>query len=231
MAAAVSKEAEGMMPAARGDEMEWAWAIRNGVAAVAATLLASILSEVQVFRSASLGSSGLSAAEAVQFLGYGTALGLIWMSAWRAAAQIPDRGPLLSLLHHALPPFATLVVLPGAYRLLLLPLHPFLSDGVGTVLSWIFVLPFIMTAVWLGLVLYTNADVLVLLVVAAARRLSSAVERAAPRCRTCGAMTSGGAKFCSTCGAAVEHASGAGGQGADVSAKQPSPAGAPPAAP
>ena len=219
MAGAVSKEAERMMPGARWNQMEWMWAVRNLVAALAATVLASILSEVQAFRDASLGASGLSAAEAVRFLGYGTALGLIWVSAWRVAAQIPESGPLLSLLHHALPPFATLVALPGAYRLLLFPLHPFLSNGVGTVFSWIFVLPFVTTAVWFGLVLYTNADALVLLAAAAARRLSSAVEGAAPACRACGATTSADAKFCSKCGSSMGPAAVRDGQGADLIAK------------
>jgi ribosomal protein L40E len=195
-----------MPPMARWNREEWMWTIRNLVAILAAVLLASILSNAQVFREASLGGSGFSASDAVRLLGYGTALTLIWMTAWRAATQIPATDAIARLLHESLPPFATLLVLPGAYGLI----HPFLTDRAVTVVSWVFVLLLLATAVWLGLVLYANAEALVLGAAAIGRRLSEASERRAHACQKCGAPNSEGAKYCTSCGTSLTQSTGPG---------------------
>ena len=158
-----------MAPIARWDREEWMWTMRNVVAILAAVLFASILSGVQVFREAALGRSGFSASDAVRLLGYGTALILIWITAWRAAAQIPATGAVPRLLHEGIPPVVTLLVLPGAYGLI----HSFLTDRAVLVVSWVFVLLLLATAVWLGLVLYTNAEALVLGAAAIKRRIKT----------------------------------------------------------
>src|SRR5712691_11694826 len=80
---------EVMSPMARWHWDEWIWTVRNGVAALAAILLAAILSQALVFQEAALGPDGINAAAVVRLLGYGIALALIWTTAWRAAAQIP----------------------------------------------------------------------------------------------------------------------------------------------
>ncbi len=169
------------MPA-RVSQWEWMWAARNLVAVVAAIFLAAILSHARVFRDASLGGNGLSASEVVHVVGWGTALALIWTSAWSAAAQLPESRPGPRLLHHALPPLATLVILPGYYNLL----HPFFKDRAGIALSWIFVLLLIPTAVWLGLALYENAEALVLIATKVTRRISARARTLERTCRTCG---------------------------------------------
>jgi hypothetical protein len=75
----------------RGHWDEWMWTARNGVAVLAALLLAGILSQARVFQEAALGSNGLNAAAAVRFLGYGTALILIWVTAWHYSSDCPAR--------------------------------------------------------------------------------------------------------------------------------------------
>jgi hypothetical protein len=183
------------MPA-RESQWEWMWAARNLVAAVAAIFLAAILSHAQVFRDASLGSGGLSASEVIYVIGWGTALAVIWTSAWSAAAQLPESRPGPRLLHHALPRLATLVILPAYYSLL----HPFLKDRAAIAFSWIFVLLLIPTAVWLGLALYENAEALVLGGTNVTRRISARVRTPERTCRTCGQAVAAEAKFCGSCG-------------------------------
>jgi hypothetical protein len=200
------------MPARMSDR-EWMWAGRNLVAVLAAILLAAILSHAKVFRDASLGGNGFSAAEVVRLVGWGTALALIWISAWNAAAQLPASGPVLRLLRHALPPLATLVILPAVYGLL----HPFLRDRAAIVFSWIFVLLLIPTAVWLGLVLHENADALLLVATKATRRISAKVRRSERTCQTCGKPVMAEAKFCGSCGAFLPQAT----RGEDRSANAP----------
>jgi len=193
-----------MAPIARWDREEWMWTMRNVVAILAAVLFASILSGVQVFREAALGRSGFSASDAVRLLGYGTALVLIWVTAWRAAAQIPATGAVPRLLHEGIPPVVTLLVLPGAYGLI----HSFLTDRAVLVVSWVFVLLLVATAVWLGLVLYSNAEALVLGARAIERRISEAAQRRAHACEKCGAPNSEEAKYCTSCGTSLTQSAG-----------------------
>ena len=193
-----------MAPIARWDREEWMWTMRNVVAILAAVLFASILSGVQVFREAALGRSGFSAADAVRLLGYGTALVLIWITAWRAAAQIPATGAVPRLLHEGIPPVVTLLVLPGAYGLI----HSFLTDRAVLVVSWVFVLLLVTTAVWLGLVLYSNAEALVLGAAAIERRISEAAQRRAHACEKCGAPNSEETKYCTSCGTSLTRSAG-----------------------
>jgi ribosomal protein L40E len=175
------------------------WTIRNAIAVLAALVLASILSGAQVFREAALGSGGFNAGEAVRLLGFAVALTLIWTSAWRAAAQISASDPVSRLLHEGLPPFATLLILPGVYGLI----HPFLSERAVTIVSWIFVMLLVATAVWFGLTLDGNAEALVLGAVAVKRRISDAAERRAQACQKCGASNSLAARFCTSCGTSL----------------------------
>jgi hypothetical protein len=186
---------------ARGHWDEWMWTARNGVAVLAALVLAGILSQVRVFQEAVLGSDGFNAAAVVRLLGYGIALALIWITAWRAAAQIPPRDTVSRLLHEGLPPFATLLILPGVYGLI----RPFLNERAVTGVSWMFVLLLLATAVWLGRVLYANAEALVIGAAAIGRRVSESVERRTHACQNCGAPNSATAKFCTSCGASLEQ--------------------------
>jgi hypothetical protein len=184
---------------ARGHWDEWMWTVRNGVAVLAALVLAGTLGQAQVFQEAVLGSNGFNAAAAVRLLGYGTALVLIWVTAWQAAAQIPPRDPVSRLLHEGLPPFATLLILPGVYGLI----RPFLGERAVTWVSWIFVLLLLATAVWLGRALYDNAEALMVGVAAIRRRVSESAERRGHVCQKCEAPNTATAKFCTSCGTSL----------------------------
>jgi hypothetical protein len=184
---------------ARGHWDEWMWTARNGVAVLAALVLAGILSQARVFQEAALGSNGFNAAAAVRLLGYGTALVLIWVTAWQAAAQIPPRDAVSRLLHEGLPPLATLLILPGVYGLI----RPFLSARAVTGVSWTFVLLLLATAVWLGRALYDNAEAVVVGATAIRRRVSESDERRGQVCQKCEAPNTATAKFCTSCGTSL----------------------------
>ncbi len=184
---------------ARGHWDEWMWTARNGVAVLAALVLAGILSQAQVFQEAALGSNGFNAAAVVRLLGYGTALVLVWVTAWHAAAQIPPRDSVSRLLHEGLPPFATLLILPGVYGLI----RPFLSERAVAGVSWIFVLLLLATAVWLGRALYDNAEALVVGAAAIRHRVSESAERRGQVCQSCEAPNNATAKFCTSCGTSL----------------------------
>jgi len=184
---------------ARGHWDEWTWTARNGVAILAALMLAGILSQVRVFQEAVLGSAGFNAAAVVRLLGYAIALALIWISAWRAAAQISPRDTVSRLLHEGLPPSATFLILPGVYGLI----RPFLSDRAATWVSWMFVLLLLATAVWLGRVLYDNAEALVIGAAAIRRRMAASAEGSTRACQNCQAPNSLTAKFCTSCGTSL----------------------------
>ena len=179
---------------ARGHWDEWMWTARNGVAVLVALVLTGILSQARVFQEAALGSNGFNAAAAVRLLGYGTALVLIWVTAWRAAAQIPTRDAVSRLLHEGLPPFATLLILPAVYGLI----RPFLSERAVTGVSWMFVLLLLATAVWLGRGLYDNAEALVIGAAAIRRRISEPAEGRGQVCRICEAPNTATAISCGT---------------------------------
>jgi hypothetical protein len=193
-----------MVSITSGHRGEWMWTVRNGIAVLAAVILAGILSGARVFQEAPLGSAGFNAAAVVRLLGYGVALALIWITAWRAAAQIAPRDAVSRLLHEGLPPLAALLILPGVYGLI----RPFLSDRAVTVVSWIFVILLLATAVWLGRALYDNAEALVTAAAAIRRRIAESAERGGRACPKCGTSNSMGAKFCTSCGTSLAQPAG-----------------------
>jgi hypothetical protein len=82
-------------------------------------------------------------------------------------------------------------------------IRPFLSDRAAMGVSWMFVLLLLATAVWLGRVLYDNAEALVLGAAAIKRRVSESAERRGRACQNCEAPNSATAKFCTSCGASL----------------------------
>jgi len=174
------------------------------IAVLATFVLTRILSNLQICREAAIGSTGLSAADVIRFLGNALVLIFIWVLAWRVAAQLPEGRPLGRLFHDGLRPLAALALLASLFALL----HPLLSGRMATVLSWLLVLPLVGAAAWLGMVLYENADALVFTAAASTRRLHAAAERRERTCDHCHAPVSPGARFCSECGNALTDPTG-----------------------
>jgi len=138
----------------------WAWIFRDVGAALFGLLLATVLGASQLFQHARLGTNGVSASDIVRFVGYGAALLLIWLTADRAAHELPEDNEWRTLLRHMLVPLATLFVLAWSYPVPLLLLHPVMNDSAMTVYRWIFVLAISGAALWLTVAVYAHADVL-----------------------------------------------------------------------
>jgi hypothetical protein len=178
---------------------QWIDVARAVIAVLATLLLASVLSQLQIFREAWLGSTGLSASDAIRFLGHTLALVIVWTVAWRIAGQLPESRPMERLVHRALRPLAILTLLPTAYTLM----HPMLSERMASVLSWLLVLPLVGAALWLGLVFYENADALVFTAVAQSRRIHETPNHG--MCQRCRSACPSAAKFCGHCGASLDQ--------------------------
>ena len=173
----------------------WTWVVKNAVAICLALLIGSILGSISFFQGTSLGSTRLSAADLVQFLGYGCALLLTWVAARRAVKELPETGAGLSFLRETVLPLATLVVVAASYPVLLLVLNPFLGMDAMTIYRWIFVIGIIAAAGWLIFACYDNAGTL-LSTLGTAPASRAVVEK----CLSCGTMVAAAAKYCPNCG-------------------------------
>ena len=184
----------------------WAWAVQYGMAIVLALLLGAILGSIRLFKEAGLGTTGLNASNVVQFLGYSSALLLLWLLARGATMQIPEERKGLSFVCHTLVPLVTLVVVSAGYNVLLLLVGPFLGETGMTIYNWIFVLGIIGSALWLGVAGYHSSTLLV----EAFEALRPAGQPAPPRisflCPQCGATATAGMKFCGQCGQGLASA-------------------------
>ncbi len=68
----------------------WAWAGRYLIAMMLAWVLGALLGSIPLFRETGIGSTGLTASSLVRFLGYGSAVLLLWLLGRTAATQIPE---------------------------------------------------------------------------------------------------------------------------------------------
>jgi len=123
----------------------WGWAVQYGTALFLALVLGALLGSIPLFKETIPGTGRLTASDIVQFLGYGTALLMLWMGARRAATQIPEDGRGLSFLGRIVVP-ATPQRLHGAP---IVPTVP--SPGLGEHNAEIY-------GGWLGLSMAEIAD-------------------------------------------------------------------------
>jgi hypothetical protein len=199
----------------------WSWLVRYAVAAVLALLLATILGGSQLFQNARVAPAGPSAADLIRFFGEGTALLLLWLAADRAARSVPEDGRERSLVRHALPPLATLVVLVLAYPVPLLLVGRVLTEPSLMVYRWLFVLGISAAAIWLVWTVSRDAEALgpalarlrARLRERAARRAAAAPEprvtspepravggKRPVKCEECGERLPPGSPRCLNCG-------------------------------
>jgi len=102
----------------------WGWAVQYGTALFLALVLGALLGSIPLFKETIPGTGRLTASDIVQFLGYGTALLMLWMGARRAATQIPEDGRGLSFLGRIVVPLTTLIVVSVGYKVLLVLVRP-----------------------------------------------------------------------------------------------------------
>src|SRR3989442_14757277 len=116
----------------------WMWVMRYVIVIVLALALAWVLGDMALFKITRLGKTGLTAARLAQLLGYGGALGGVWLLAQRAAELIgPEHGRWLLVKPLMLPP-ATLPVIPMAHPPVLPPVGSLLTPPFRPGCKWVF---------------------------------------------------------------------------------------------
>ena len=178
---------------------DWAWMSRYVLVIVIALVLGGVIGELTLFKQTTLGTPKLTASAIAQFMGYGGALLLLWLLGQRAASQFRNDGGKAAFLSFTIVPLVTLIVVAGAYTVLLTVLRPFLDAGLRNIYNWVFVLGITASALWLAVALFHHSEPLVDLFRSdGADRLDSDADK----CRSCGASLILGANFCHVCGTA-----------------------------
>jgi len=177
----------------------WGWIGRYAAVLLVGVLLAVALGELTVFKQTMLGSTKLSAAGLVRFLGYGGALVMLWLLGQRAASQLHSAGGKAGHLGFLILPLTTLIVLGAGYDVFLAILRPMFGTSLKEVYNWVFVLGISTSAVWLLVMLYQHSEGLIELLKTARLR----AQRTDGRCASCGAGLPEQAKFCPACGKAT----------------------------
>jgi hypothetical protein len=183
----------------RSNELSWRWFGRHAVAILVAMILAAALGDLELFRQTILGSARLTAAAAVEFLGFGGALALFWWTGHRASQILSGGSARLVAMGQIITPLVTLVSLCAAYQVILTILRPFMESTARNVCNWVFVLAITAAALWLFFSLFRHSESLL------ARSDSKELEgtRAEKRCRSCRATVASVDRFCHTCGESV----------------------------
>lgn len=137
-----------------------AWWIRYLLVIVVTLVLGNALGELGFFQTTSLGVLKLSAANLVRFMGYGSALVLLWLLAQRAALELQNQGGWRVHASHFVLPLATVVIVPAAHPVLLLVLGGLLGPELRKIYDWLFILGTLSAAIWLVLALYQRLEAL-----------------------------------------------------------------------
>lgn len=135
-----------------------AWVIRYLLVIVVTLVLGAALGELAFFQKTSLGVLKLSAANLVRFLGYGSALLLLWLLAQRAALELGSQAGWQAQASHFVLPLATVIIVPAAHPVLLLLLGGLLGPELRKVFDWLFILATLAAATWLVLALYQRLE-------------------------------------------------------------------------
>jgi len=178
---------------------DWTWISRYILVIVISLVLGGLIGEFSLFKQTTLGTPKLTASALVQFLGYGGALVLLWLLGRKAAAQFRAAEGKWVFVSYILVPLVTLVVVAGAYSVLLAVLRPFLDAAPRNIYNWIFVLGITLSALWLAVALFHHSEPLLDLFRSEGSGLPE-IETA--KCRSCGAPLAPAANFCHVCGTA-----------------------------
>jgi steroid 5-alpha reductase family enzyme len=136
----------------------WTWVIRYAVVIAAALILGAAFGEMALFKTTKFGRTGPSAAQLVQFLGYGGALFVLWLTARRAATLLPGEDPRWNVLKSTLLPLTTLIVVSAGQAVLLLLLAPLMNKAWHQVYNWVSVTAIILSAAWLLAAVLTGSS-------------------------------------------------------------------------
>lgn len=134
------------------------WWIRYLLVIVVTLVLGAALGELGFFQKTSLGALKLNAANLVRFLGYGTALTLVWLLGQRTARELKSHGGWQTQASYFVLPLATVIIVPAAQPVLLLVLGGLLGPDLRKIYDWLFILGTLGSAVWLVVSLYQHLE-------------------------------------------------------------------------
>ena len=176
---------------------DWAWMSRYVMVIAVALILGAGIGELALFKQTTLGTPKLTASGFVHLIGFGGALLLLWLLGQKASLRFREDGGKAEFLSFIIVPLVTLIVVTGAYSVLLSILRPFLDASTRNLYNWIFVLCIVGSAVWLAIALFHHSEPLVDLF---RRRRLDLTDADAHKCRFCGALIAPGANYCHVCG-------------------------------
>lgn len=178
----------------------WGWLVQYGSGIALALLLGAILGGIPLFKETALGDTKLTASRIVQFMGYGSALLLLWLLGRRVAMELPEEGKGLSFLRQVITPLVTLIVLSVGYKVLWLLGGPFLGPTGKTIYNWTFVVGIVGAALWLAVAWFRHSPLLF----ESLQELERVGKRVAPghslACPECGVPVAAGMEYCGKCG-------------------------------
>jgi hypothetical protein len=134
------------------------WLLRYLLVIVVTLILGASLGELNFFQKTSLGALKLTAANLVRFMGYGSALVLLWLLARRAAQELKSLGNWPTQASFFVLPLATVIIVPAAQPVLLLLLGGLLGPDLRKIYDWLFIFGTLGAAIWLVLALYQHLE-------------------------------------------------------------------------
>jgi hypothetical protein len=141
----------------------WAWLIQYVLVIVLALILGAAIGELDLFKKTALSAPKLklTAANLAQFLGYGSALALLWLLAQRAARELQSQDGWKRPVSFFVVPLATLIVVPAAHQILLLVFSGLIGPDLRKVYNWIFIIGTTASAIWLAVAMFQHLESLV----------------------------------------------------------------------
>lgn len=139
----------------------WGWIGKYVMVIFAALILGAVLSNLALFKSATLGNPRLTAALLVEFIAYTAALVMLWMLGWQAAEQMRASGERLAVVATIVVALFTLIITAIGYVVLSAFIDPFTSKSVKQAVDWVFILGVVAAASWFTLALFAGADDLI----------------------------------------------------------------------
>jgi len=134
----------------------WSWLARYAIVLVVALVLGAALGAMDLFKETRVINRGLTASHLVRFLGYGGALTVLWLAAYRATSLFREHGERWRVLTAMLLPLATLVVVGSGHGVLLLVLDPLMDRTLHQIYDWLFIVGIIGSAAWLLVALFNE---------------------------------------------------------------------------
>ena len=127
----------------------WNWLARYAVVIIVALILAAALGSTDLFIKTRLIGKGLNASHLVRFLGFGGALAVLWLAAYRASSVLGSQGERWRVIESLVLPLATLIVVASAHPVMLLIVEPLMDKSLRQIFDWTFIAGIVGSAAWL----------------------------------------------------------------------------------